>query len=496
MTQFTISRYNVVVRLKAGRIIVHNSASGATALLEREEAAILESASGGEKVEENHTSKDLIYGGFLVDTRLNELEALETEYTAQRFDPQTMILTIAPTLACNFGCDYCFQGVNKPTGKMSEQVQDEVMRFFGRFVGNIKKMHIAWYGGEPLLAQDVIERLSDIVIPICKDRGIIYDAMIVTNGYGLNSQAAKSLSVRQVKTAQVTLDGAEDYHDQRRCLLGGQGTYDRIISNLWGVINETLLRVVIRINIDSRNVSGVMGLLNSLASQGFGGRRNFSVYFAPVEAITKGCHSVASGCMTKKDYATVETGLYRRAHELGFSSLPYPGRFRGICGAVRPNSFVVVPNGDLHKCWDTVSMPNMKVGSVFAPELLATDKRVQTWSTWTPFQNETCRSCKILPMCAGSCAHKFINPEQTLGEAGSLPCPPWKFQLKERVLMLALRQKIIRRDEFDYDQIKTDPLEICSLFPPVSSTRVSSDKGVSKVRRTSMFGPERVISEA
>jgi uncharacterized protein len=459
------SRYNLFAPLRDGRAVAYNAASGATALLEREELATLQNGVTGQPREKESLIRNLVYGGFLVDATIDELQSLEADYKRLRYDPSGMILTIAPTLACNFGCDYCFQGANKPLGRMSSDIQDAVLRFFESVRARLKRLHVTWYGGEPLLAQDVIRRLSDRLLKTCSEQGITYDAMIVTNGFKLIPQLAEELYNRRVKVAQVTIDGACDYHDRRRTLLGGQGTFDRIIENLRRVINETEMRISVRINIDSRNSYGIIGLLESFATQGFSHKKNFSVYFAPVEAITEGCHCVESVCMSKKAYASIETELHRRAFELGLASLPYARRFRGLCGAVRPNSYVVVPNGDLHKCWDTVSMPEMRIGSVLAPELLQTNERNQTWNTWTPFTNQTCRNCKILPTCAGSCAHKFINPEQTSGEAGSLPCPPWKYQVKERLVMLALQKGIIRREEYDADQISTDPREICAAAP-------------------------------
>jgi uncharacterized protein len=134
--------------------------------------------------------------------------------------------------------------------------------------------------------------------------------------------------------------------------------------------------------------------------------------------------------MSKTDYGQMEAELTMYVYDAGLTALPYPRRFLGVCGAVRPNGFVIVPNGDIHKCWDTVSMPGHSVGSIFDTPALETDKRVLQWVQWTPFSNDTCSSCKLLPNCAGSCAHKFINSDQTFGEAASLPCPSWKYNIK------------------------------------------------------------------
>jgi uncharacterized protein len=254
--------------------------------------------------------------------------------------------------------------------------------------------------------------------------------------------------------------------------LGGQRTFDRILSNIQGFIDEVPLRIVVRINIDSRNSDEIPALLELLCQRGFAGRKNFSVYFAPVEAITEGCHSVANVCMSKGGYAELESRLQQQAFEMRLAALPYPQRFRGICGAVRPLGFVVVPSGDLHKCWDTVSHSSQRIGSIFDIEDHSAQERQEAWSTWTPFENESCRSCKILPTCAGSCAHKFVNAEQTRGEAGSLPCPSWKYQLNERLIMFAERAGTISRDDYDPAEIVTDPSAICAVAP--TSVQVSA----------------------
>jgi len=392
-----------------------------------------------------------------------------------------MILTIAPTLACNFGCDYCFQGADKPAGRMTDEVQDRLVAFVDHATASVRHLNVTWYGGEPLLAQGVIEALSKRLIRLCAERGVTYDATIVTNGYKLNAVTAAELVAQRITTCQITLDGAQQEHDSRRCLLGGQGSFERIVENMRGIVDTIPLHINVRINIDGRNAGGVYGLLDHLAQQGFARRRGFGVYFAPVEAITEGCHNVVGDCMTKTAYGVLEADLSRRAFDLGLASLPYPPRFRGVCGALRPQGWVVVPNGDIHKCWDTVSFPEHRVGSVFDVAALSGDDRVRRWDEWTPFEHPICSTCKLLPNCAGNCAHKFLNPEQTLGEAAVLPCPSWKYNVNERLVLMAEKRGAINPDDYDPAEIVTDSLAICPTPHPLDPKRRAG--GARTVRR-------------
>ncbi len=456
MSALVESRYNIAVPLRNGAGLVHNTMSGATAVLDREEMTELA------HVRERTTpvAERLLHAGYLVPEGCDELAVARDEYARMRFDRRRMLMTIAPTLECNFGCDYCFQGADKPTGRMSEAVQKAILAFVAHHSA-VRRIHVAWYGGEPLLAVRIVERLSDRLIAYCRAHEVGYDAMIVTNGFKLDGKTARSLTSRAVNMAQVTLDGAADYHDRRRATLRGKGTFERILDNLNDVVENSSLRLSVRVNIDMRNAAGIEGALRLLAKRGFSRRRRFEVYFAPVEAVTEGCHAISDSCMTKGDYSTLETGLYALAYKLGLSSLPYPRQFRSLCTAVRPTGYVITPTGDVHKCWDTVSFAQLRVGSVFDPGALDQSPAVRPWLDWNPFENETCSGCKLLPSCSGSCAHKFVNSEQTLGEAASLPCPSWKYQIKERLLALALNAGTIRKEDVDPAAAVTDPKEIC-----------------------------------
>jgi uncharacterized protein len=401
------------------------------------------------------------YAGFVIDASVDEIDVVRQKYDALRYDDSTMVLTIAPTLACNFGCDYCFQGADKPLSRMSPEVEQATLALVNDQVHQIRRLHVAWYGGEPLMGLPIIERLSLGFTGICDPSGVAYDASIVTNGYKLDGRTAKRLTDLRVRTAQITLDGPREYHDRRRALLSGRGTFDRILDNIAASLSESPIAISIRVNVDQRNSTDIPSLLDTLAARKYDPRR-FSVYFAPVEAITSDCRGVTHACMSKSSYARLETQLQQYAAELGLCRPGLPSRFRGLCAAVRPKGIVIAPNGDIHKCWDTISMPLLRVATVENPSP-ALERKNNEWVEWSPFENQVCRSCKLLPNCTGSCAHKFINPDETSGEAASLPCPSWKFDARERFVAIAIQSGVISFDDVEGCDLSTDPAELSEL---------------------------------
>jgi uncharacterized protein len=454
------SRYNVTIPLRNGRALVYNGVSGAFALWEREDLEAYEGIDGTPADMRNPSINNLFKGGYMVAADTDELGEIEQRYKAIRFGEASLGLTIAPTLACNFGCDYCFQGQDKPGGNMSEEVQEALLAYVGRKLPTLRNLSVTWYGGEPLIARNLIYGLSDRFIAMCAQAKIGYSAFIVTNGFSLTREVAEALYARRVTQIQVTLDGPEHYHDGRRYLLSGRPTYRRIVDNLCEVVPNVPLQLSIRVNIDDRNQGEIRALIDDLAARGLSGHNNFRLYFAPVEAITAGCHSCDETSMTKTTYGRLEAELTQYAFERQLTGLPRPPKFLGTCGAVRSNSLVVTPTGDLHKCWDTVMEPGMKVGTIFAVDQVVDNALFQRWMEWTPFANAVCRGCKILPNCVGFCAYKFIHSDQTLGEAGSLPCPSWKFNVHERLFLRAEKLGMVSRDEWDDERSPTSPDDV------------------------------------
>jgi len=86
----------------------------------------------------------------------------------------------------------------------------------------LRIISVAWFGVEPQLAFNIIKNMSEKIIKMCEKNEIVYESIIVTNGYNLTRKIDKELSNLKISSGQIILDGPRDIHDKRRPLKSGQ----------------------------------------------------------------------------------------------------------------------------------------------------------------------------------------------------------------------------------------------------------------------------------
>ncbi|HLA37155.1 MAG TPA: 4Fe-4S cluster-binding domain-containing protein, partial [Candidatus Brocadiales bacterium] len=153
------SSYNFVFK-ENGDIYIYNAFVNSFAKINSEIAAFINSPIDGDKAVQ--VSKEailpLIRGGFVVEDGKDELAELKVRNRLGRFGRTSFGITVAPTLACNFKCTYCFE--QPSSEKMSQKTADTVYDFVLKNLKDKTSFGVCWYGGEPLLALDIIEYLS------------------------------------------------------------------------------------------------------------------------------------------------------------------------------------------------------------------------------------------------------------------------------------------------------------------------------------------------
>lgn len=111
---------------------------------------------------------------------------LELQYETDRrnYSKYTLGLSVVPTLACNFSCHYCFEE-HKRKVTMSEETEDVLVSFINTHL-ETRELSLNWYGGEPLLAINTIERLLNKIAANVKLK--LGRHTLITNGYLVNDK--------------------------------------------------------------------------------------------------------------------------------------------------------------------------------------------------------------------------------------------------------------------------------------------------------------------
>lgn len=332
-----------------------------------------------------------IYGG-IKDKQIN---ALKMRYYKLAFSNSKHIsFTILPTLGCNFRCSYCFEAQNQVLNskKMSKEVQDIIVDKLIQYHKKEYKISISWFGGEPLLAPEIISYISTRL----NDAGVTFRASMTSNGYLLTPSIVERLEEWNIEGIQVTIDGDEYTHDSRRVLANGGKTYQTIIDNLKYLSRNTeKVNVSIRVNVDKTNEQIYSQIASTL-------KRELPKMYVYPGFVTEGCNACGGKTFTNHiEKADFYISQYKEYENLCLNYFP---RFvYGHCMATNFNSWIIGPDAEMYNCQSEVGLKSKIVGNLKDNEITNMDYISEFMVGISPFENEQCCSCFALPICGGGC---------------------------------------------------------------------------------------------
>lgn len=224
------SKYNFMFKAKSGDFyLLYNTMSNVFLKLDNSIASLLLKIRNGQLSEDDldeELRKEILDNNILVRDDNIELAKFKLLKQYNRMNDDVLSLTIAPTMACNLHCSYCFEQ-NHPSVFMKDDVEDAIIAFI-KGLRDVKYIHISWFGGEPLLYFDRIVSLTNRIKSIQTVKG--YEAEIITNGVNMSADKASALENLNIKTVHVTIDGLESIHNERRGGDNHVNTFKKIIS--------------------------------------------------------------------------------------------------------------------------------------------------------------------------------------------------------------------------------------------------------------------------
>jgi uncharacterized protein len=451
MEQLKMSHYNILTQVaETSEWLLYNVLNSGIEILTEEEGIFLSDLSRMESFSPSSYGqfKDVIEylksHEYMVDANLDEVQKYSEMYKSkqQQFlhSPEKSItLTVGTTITCNMGCAYCFE-FHKPNKSLRDmKVIDAIITYIQDMIDKspVSKwisLIVTWYGGEPLINKQSILDLTPKLLKLCEENNIEYSARVITNGILLTDSAWQLLKDSHVSTAQITIDGAEETHNISRPLKSSNGeNYTQILKNIARKPKE--IHVSIRINTDEKIAATMPRFFQDLYDYGIWPQMSQSVNLAPswLRTYEEAKEGETSGRMTNdeffnylQEFRHVKFNLYNQWAAL--MNLPKAKlswilpSLKDECNTwVSPYSLVIDPDGNIHKCWETIHEDKKAVTTVFDSY---DQKSFVDYMAYDRCElNAICRNCKFLPVCEQlSCSHEVLKHK----DAPPATCTPWK----------------------------------------------------------------------
>lgn len=389
----------------------------------------------------------LVASEMLVDKHENELETIINLNNQAIEKSRSLYYVIQPTAACQMGCAYCGQAHSKKN--LNNAFHPRILqRLEGKLMMNpdYRRMDIGWFGSEPLLGYKHIKELSPKLIDLAKKYNCSYHAKMVTNGMSLKKNVFLTLVKLGVERFEITLDGTAEYHDARRHTKDGKKTFDIIFKNLKEIFSLPDYEsygadIVIRCNVDSTNHQGVEDLIDLLVEHNMH-KKIAKFYVAPIHSWGNDAHKLS---LEKQAFAQREIEWFLTLMKKGFPVGLMPDQAqRIVCMAVKKDAEIIDAFGNVYNCTEIPYVPGYEksdylLGNIRFPDETIAEKHdpLVNWNQDVLDNKFPCSSCRILPICGGSCPKQWHE--------NNSPCPSIKYNIEERMLLYA--NQILQRQK-------------------------------------------------
>ena len=435
------SPYNFLIPL-SDSLLLYSSFSGAVIGLTGEDALSIAKILSGdvhpvclEDIPESF-ARQLLDGGFVTSDPAVQLKTIQERFQAARSD-YPVVLTLTTTMDCNLGCYYCYE--ERSSDRLERVDLPAILGYAEEHLRGRQnaRLHVDWYGGEPLLNCPFLEVASCALQELCQRMSVPYAASLISNGTEWPEDVGTFVSRHQIRQVQISFDGMRENHNRRRRFrnIDDQRTRSSF-DEAAGVVSKLLdfARVDIRFNIDAHNKQDLVPFIRFAQSSGwFTGAH--AAMFQPARLA---CYTERSSFMRKteltvaefdelRELARTELGGPRVEESESPEGFPFPKS--SVCCALARDAVVIGADARVYRCGLQASEPYSAVGTlrpatgVFPILDNATETSYATnehwWQSFDPTEAPRCSRCSFLPICWGGCPKKhFDGDTHALREQG------------------------------------------------------------------------------
>lgn len=400
------SKYNIYFTHKC-RSFIYNTLSCSIVACDEETIRLLR------KDELTNIAKDVISvlqkNRFIVPQGFDELSAYRFYYNSVQYNqaPEELRLVILPTYQCNLRCTYCFEeNCKELSDKLDPQKIHQIIQFVKSEIENpkrnYKRIALTLFGGEPFLLPNECRKLLEGISQLANSNKLEMSTSAISNATLISDKIIDELIIPYKIRLQITLDGLKEQHDKKRIFANGKGTFE-IIDCTIDRLNKKgcSSQIDLRLNVDNQNVDTIETVFQEYSN------KTGYMYIGLLRAAGhNSCNS--ESCITDNDYLTkIRPKIIGTIRKYKAATRYIPFGKQRPCALVRVGCYIIDPILDVYKCDNLVGRPEYAIGKIQDGKLIKS-KAYYSQAVWSPFDNDLCLSCKLLPSCGKSCAYKCL----------------------------------------------------------------------------------------
>lgn len=340
----------------------------------------------------------------------DEFKDLSIQMENKKSYLKALCLNISHT--CNFSCEYCFAKGGKyhgPDAIMTFDIAKRAIDFLIENSGYHRNLDIDFFGGEPLMNWDVVEKTVDYCKSIEKEYNKKFNFTLTTNGLLLDDYKIDYLN-NNMKNVVLSLDGRKDTHDRFRKTLSGEGSYDLIVPKFQNFVKkrkdkEYYMRGTFTANnLDfTKDIEQMLELgFNRTSLEPVIGNPNEKYALKEedlpkiYEEYEKLADMLIDGIKTNNEFI-----FYH--FMLDLENGPCIQKRVSGCGS-GSEYMAVTPTGDLYPCHQFVGEDDFKLGDVFTGLKEEKKDLINKFKTCNTYSNSECQNCWAKMYCSGGCS--------------------------------------------------------------------------------------------
>lgn len=326
--------------------------------------------------------------------------------------------TFVVTYDCNFRCPYCFEReLVKGTHKRHAMTKEMVDKAFSAIMEIQKSKqreskHITLFGGEPLLKENL--ELVEYIVAKGAEAGFTFSA--ITNGYDLDA-FVHLLAPDSIRSLQITIDGTEDMHNQKRLHKDDVPTFKKIVDNIGMAIDKDIA-ITIRFNTDRNNFSQLKELKAYFDELGYTKHKKFAIDSARLENFDESLDNkdkqafLSQKEFIKKhetldfEYGCHDYATYGKIYRSIYKQTPLP--YRSTFCYSQIGGYVFDPFFKIYPCWEVIGERDYCIGDYSGGVPVWDEHRLNYWHEDNITKRQACSTCKCALLCGGGCtAHNI-----------------------------------------------------------------------------------------